>query len=168
MKDKENWVNIYVYKYPHFGNRTSNRAESAHASLKHSLGTSSGKLNTVTLKVNKWYEELIAYHKHRLMVECLGESTTIVFDKTNAARLDDIRLKIGRRWRREYLKGEDHTKIKNAVSIPEDINTITTITPELAHDLLQLCEGFNNSQSKQLQIDIQLSIKKMVTQINQQ
>ncbi|OAD71775.1 hypothetical protein PHYBLDRAFT_72743 [Phycomyces blakesleeanus NRRL 1555(-)] len=54
MHDKENWVNTYVFKHPHFGNRTSNRAESSHASLKHALGTSSGKLKTVTMKVAKW------------------------------------------------------------------------------------------------------------------
>ncbi|OAD73104.1 hypothetical protein PHYBLDRAFT_169358 [Phycomyces blakesleeanus NRRL 1555(-)] len=96
MKDKENWVNMYVYKHAHFSNRTSNRAESAHSSLKHSLGTSSGKLKTVTLKVKKWYDELVADHKHRLMVESLGEGTKIVFDKVNAARLNDIRLKVCR------------------------------------------------------------------------
>ncbi|OAD72427.1 hypothetical protein PHYBLDRAFT_146616 [Phycomyces blakesleeanus NRRL 1555(-)] len=88
MKDKENWVNMYVYKHAHFGNCTSDRAESAHASLKHSLGTSLGKLKTVTLKV--------ADCKHQLMVESLGEGTKIVFDKVNAARLNDICLKVCR------------------------------------------------------------------------
>ncbi|OAD71532.1 hypothetical protein PHYBLDRAFT_170199 [Phycomyces blakesleeanus NRRL 1555(-)] len=96
MKDKENWVNMYVYKHVHFGNRTLNHAESAHASLKHSLGTSSGKLKTVTLKVKKWYDELVADRKHWLMVESLGEGTKIVFDKVNATRLNDIRLKVCR------------------------------------------------------------------------
>ncbi|OAD76751.1 hypothetical protein PHYBLDRAFT_142260 [Phycomyces blakesleeanus NRRL 1555(-)] len=93
MKDKENWVNMYVYKHAHFGNCTSNHAESAHASLKHSLGTSLGKLKTVTLKVKKWYDKLVADRKHWLMVKSLGEGTKIVFDKVNAARLNDIRLK---------------------------------------------------------------------------
>ncbi|OAD75552.1 hypothetical protein PHYBLDRAFT_166788 [Phycomyces blakesleeanus NRRL 1555(-)] len=88
MKDKENWVNMYVYKHAHFGNRMSNRVESAHASLKHSFGTSPGKLKTVTLKV--------ADRKHRLMVESLGEETKIVFDKVNATRLNDVRLKVCR------------------------------------------------------------------------
>ncbi|OAD71617.1 hypothetical protein PHYBLDRAFT_70051 [Phycomyces blakesleeanus NRRL 1555(-)] len=78
--NKKNWINMYVYKYPHFGNRTSNCAESAHASLKHSLGTSSGKLMTVTLKVKKWYQKLVDDCKCRLMTECLEESTEVVFE----------------------------------------------------------------------------------------
>ncbi|OAD68350.1 hypothetical protein PHYBLDRAFT_173348 [Phycomyces blakesleeanus NRRL 1555(-)] len=85
---------MYVYKYSHFGNHISNYAESAHASLKHSLGTSSGKLMTVTLKVKKWYQELVDDRKCRLMTECLGESTEVVFDKVNGARLNNIRQKI--------------------------------------------------------------------------
>ncbi|OAD67112.1 hypothetical protein PHYBLDRAFT_151716 [Phycomyces blakesleeanus NRRL 1555(-)] len=87
---------MYVNKHIHFNNRTSNRADSACASLKHSLGTSSGKLKTVTLKVKKWYDELVANHKHRLMMESLGEGTKVVFNKVNAARLNDIRLKVCR------------------------------------------------------------------------
>ncbi|OAD70343.1 hypothetical protein PHYBLDRAFT_171726 [Phycomyces blakesleeanus NRRL 1555(-)] len=81
-------------KIPSFRKPHPNRAESAHAS-KHSLGTSSGKLKTVILKVKKWCEELVADSKHRLMVECIGENTTILFNKRNAARLNDIRHKIG-------------------------------------------------------------------------
>ncbi|OAD68831.1 hypothetical protein PHYBLDRAFT_149842 [Phycomyces blakesleeanus NRRL 1555(-)] len=96
MKDKKNWVNMHVYKHAHFGNCTSNCAESVHASLKHSLGTSLSKLKTVTLKVKKWYDELIADRKHRLIVKSLGERTKIVFNKVNAARLNDIHLKVCR------------------------------------------------------------------------
>ncbi|OAD67050.1 hypothetical protein PHYBLDRAFT_174758 [Phycomyces blakesleeanus NRRL 1555(-)] len=87
---------MYVYKHAHFGNYMLNHAESAHASLKHSLGTFSGKLKTVTLKVKKWYDELVADRKHWLMVESLGEGTKIVFNKVNAARLSDICLKVCR------------------------------------------------------------------------
>ncbi|OAD73103.1 hypothetical protein PHYBLDRAFT_169357 [Phycomyces blakesleeanus NRRL 1555(-)] len=95
MKDTKNWVNMYVYKHAHFGNHMSNCTESAYASLNSSLGTSLGKLKTVTLKVKKWYDELVADHKHRLMVESL-EGTKIVFDKVNVTRLNDIHLKVCR------------------------------------------------------------------------
>ncbi|OAD78866.1 hypothetical protein PHYBLDRAFT_140919 [Phycomyces blakesleeanus NRRL 1555(-)] len=184
-KDKENWVNMYVYKHAHFGNCMSDCAESAHASLKHSLGTSSGKLKTVTLKVTKWYDELVADRKHRLMVESLGEGTKIVFDKVNAARLNDIRLKckcliqynyllpcyhtlakfdtipiscIPRRWRKNSLEGE----------IPPNINNIKPITPKFNYALELICKHFANAQSKQEQINIYQWIEKTLKQINAQ
>ncbi|OAD67867.1 hypothetical protein PHYBLDRAFT_173778 [Phycomyces blakesleeanus NRRL 1555(-)] len=94
MDDKEKWVNYYVYKYLHFGNRTSNRAENTHASLKHAFCTSSGKLKTATMKITRWYEELVDNRKRRLTTGCLGESTTVVFDKVNSSRLNYIRHKM--------------------------------------------------------------------------
>ncbi|OAD75529.1 hypothetical protein PHYBLDRAFT_166766 [Phycomyces blakesleeanus NRRL 1555(-)] len=212
MKDKENWVNMYVYKHAHIGNRTSDRAESAHASLKHSLGTSSGKLKTVTLKV--------ADRKHWLMVESLGEGTKIVFDKVNATRLNDIRLKvcrfamdqiklelsksiipeklakeckcliqynyllpcyhtlakfdtipiscIPRRWRKNYLEGENHLTIQNATPVPPNINNIKPITPEFNYALELICEHFANAQSEQEQINIYQLIEKTLKQIDAQ
>ncbi|OAD65674.1 hypothetical protein PHYBLDRAFT_175852 [Phycomyces blakesleeanus NRRL 1555(-)] len=152
MKDKENWVNMYVYKYSHFGNRTSNRAESAHASLKHSLGTSSGKLMTVTLKVKKWYQELVDDRKCRLMTECLGESTEVVFDKVNGARLNDI-----------Y-----HLTINNAEPVSANIAKITTISPQFDHDLELVHEGFHSTHSKQEQIDIHNLVKNILEKMTKQ
>ncbi|OAD65225.1 hypothetical protein PHYBLDRAFT_175404 [Phycomyces blakesleeanus NRRL 1555(-)] len=220
MKDKENWVNMYVYKYPHFGNRTSNRAESAHASLKHSLGTSSDKLMTVTLKVKKWYQELVDDRKCRLMTECLGESTEVVFDKVNGVRLNDIRQKISRfamdkiklelsksiipekltkeckcllhynyllpcyytlatfntipisliprRWRKDYLEGEDHLTINNAEPVPANIAKITTISPQFDYDLELVHEGFHSTHSKQEQIDIHNLVKNILEKTTKQ
>ncbi|OAD66646.1 hypothetical protein PHYBLDRAFT_174940 [Phycomyces blakesleeanus NRRL 1555(-)] len=214
MHDKENWVNTYVFKHPHFGNCTSNRAESSHASLKHALGTSSGKLKTVTMKVVKWYEALVDDRKRRLTTECLGESTTVVFDKINSSRLNDIRHKvcrfamdhiklelaksiipekltkececlinynyllpcyhqlaqykkipiscIPRRWRINYLEGEDHSIIHNALPVPKNITKITTITPQLAYKLERVTQILTNAQSKQQQIHFEEYIDKII------
>ncbi|OAD76498.1 hypothetical protein PHYBLDRAFT_165024 [Phycomyces blakesleeanus NRRL 1555(-)] len=192
MKDKENWVNMYVYKHAHFGNRTSNRAESAHSSLKHSLGTSSGKLKAVTLKVKKWYDELVADRKHWLMVESLGEGTKIVFDKVNAARLNDIRLKVCR-FAMDQIKLElsksiiseklakeckcliqynyllpYHLTIQNATPVPPNINNIKPITPEFNYALELICKHFANAQSEQEQINIYQLIEKTLKQIDAQ
>ncbi|OAD66176.1 hypothetical protein PHYBLDRAFT_175471 [Phycomyces blakesleeanus NRRL 1555(-)] len=156
MKDKENWVNMYVYKHAHFGNRISNSAESTHASLKHSLGTSLGKLKTVTLKVKKWYDKLVADRKHWLMVESLGEGTKIVFNKVNAARLNDIRLKV-------Y-----HLTIQNATPVLPNTNNIKPITPEFNYVLELICKYFANAQSKQEQINIYQLIEKTLKQIDAQ
>ncbi|OAD72695.1 hypothetical protein PHYBLDRAFT_73101 [Phycomyces blakesleeanus NRRL 1555(-)] len=99
MKDKENWVNMYVYKHAHFGNRTSNCGESAHASLKHSLSTSLGKLKTVTLKVKKWYDKLVADCKHWLMVESLEKEQKLINDmrlKVCKFAMDQIKLELSK------------------------------------------------------------------------
>ncbi|OAD81168.1 hypothetical protein PHYBLDRAFT_161797 [Phycomyces blakesleeanus NRRL 1555(-)] len=214
MHDKENWLNTYVFKHPHFGNRTSNRAESSHASLKHALGTSSGKLKTVTMKVVKWYEALVYDRKRRLTTECLGESTTVVFDKINSSRLNDIRHKvcrfamdhiklelaksiipekltkececlinynyllpcyhqlaqykkipiscIPRRWRINYLEGEDHSIIHNTLPVSKNITKITTITPQLAYKLEWVTQILTNAQSKQQQIHFKEYINKII------
>ncbi|OAD76935.1 hypothetical protein PHYBLDRAFT_165428 [Phycomyces blakesleeanus NRRL 1555(-)] len=214
MHDKENWVNTYVFKHPHFGNRTSNRAKSSHASLKYALGTSSGKLKTVTMKVVKWYEALFDDRKRRLTMECLGESTTVVFDKINSFRLNDIHHKIcrfamdhiklelaksiipekltkececlinynyllpcyhqlaqykkipisciPRQWRINYLEGEDHSIIHNALPVPKNITKITTITPQLAYKLERVTQILTNAQSKQQQIHFKEYIDKII------
>ncbi|OAD68832.1 hypothetical protein PHYBLDRAFT_172691 [Phycomyces blakesleeanus NRRL 1555(-)] len=179
MHDKENWVNTYVFKHPHFGNRTSNHAESSHASLKHVLGTSSGKLKTVTMKVVKWYEALVDDRKRRLTMECFGESTTIVFDKINSSRLNDICHKV-------YRFAMDHIKLKLAKSIISEkltkececlinynyllpcyhqlahITKISTITPQLAYKLERVTQILTNAQSKQQQIHFEEYINKII------
>ncbi|OAD74845.1 hypothetical protein PHYBLDRAFT_167188 [Phycomyces blakesleeanus NRRL 1555(-)] len=170
---------MYVYKYSHFGNRISNYAESARASLKHSLGTSSSKLMTVTLKIDDC--------KCRLMTECLGESTEVVFDKVNGARLNDIRQKIScfamykiklelsksiipekLTKEKDYLEGEDHLTINNAEPVPANIAKITTISPQFEYDLELVHEGFHSTHSKQEQIDIHNLVKNILEKMTKQ
>ncbi|OAD80081.1 hypothetical protein PHYBLDRAFT_163130 [Phycomyces blakesleeanus NRRL 1555(-)] len=172
MKDKENWVNMYVYKYPHFGNHTSNRAESAHASLKHSLGTSSGKLMTVTLKVDdsalQW-TKLIIPEKLTKECKCLLHYNYLLPCYHTLATFNTIPISlIPRRWRKDYLEGEDHLTINNVEPVPANIAKITTISPQFDHDLELVHEGFHSTHSKQEQIDIHNLVKNILEKMTKQ
>lgn len=60
LKEKEHWAGYYANKYKHLGNRTSNRAESAHSAIKVAIGNiSSGNISTVTDKIDTWYQEKV-------------------------------------------------------------------------------------------------------------
>jgi hypothetical protein len=60
--EKEYWVGYYANKYPHMGNRTSNRAEGTHSAMKAALGkVSSGNLWTVTSKIDKWFRRRVRF-----------------------------------------------------------------------------------------------------------
>ncbi|OAD75500.1 hypothetical protein PHYBLDRAFT_143747 [Phycomyces blakesleeanus NRRL 1555(-)] len=94
--DRKKITDAFLERYLYFGNCTSNCAESAQASLKHSLGTSSGKLKTVALKVKIWYEEFVDDCKRRLTVEYIRGSTNVALNKIKSASLTEIRYRISR------------------------------------------------------------------------
>ncbi|CEG82771.1 hypothetical protein RMATCC62417_16781 [Rhizopus microsporus] len=52
LKEQKHWAALYANEYVHLGSRTSNRAESTHASLKQFAQTSSSKLDLVTQKIS--------------------------------------------------------------------------------------------------------------------
>jgi hypothetical protein len=56
-KDEEikKWTGFHANKLPHMGNRSTNRVEGTHASIKMHNGTSSGKLDLVTTKITEWW-----------------------------------------------------------------------------------------------------------------
>jgi hypothetical protein len=56
LREKERWVGFYANQHKHMGNRTSNRVEGAHSAIKSALGNnSSGKIASVTAKIDRWY-----------------------------------------------------------------------------------------------------------------
>ncbi|CEG67183.1 hypothetical protein RMATCC62417_03649 [Rhizopus microsporus] len=57
LKDEAHWVAYHADKYLHLGNRSSNKVEGSHASLKIALGTFSGKLALVLHKIDLWAVE---------------------------------------------------------------------------------------------------------------
>ncbi|PHZ10898.1 uncharacterized protein RHIMIDRAFT_26993 [Rhizopus microsporus ATCC 52813] len=58
----------------HLGNRSSNRVEGPHSSLKTALGTSSGKLALVSHKVDLWAAEKVSeiYRANQTYMICTG------------------------------------------------------------------------------------------------
>jgi hypothetical protein len=60
LQEREHWVGIYDSRYAHFGNRSTNRVEGAHAATKAALGKiSSGRISTVTAKIDHWYSAMV-------------------------------------------------------------------------------------------------------------
>ncbi|CEG77314.1 hypothetical protein RMATCC62417_12090 [Rhizopus microsporus] len=57
LKDEVHWVAFHADKYIHLGNRSSNRVEGSHSSLKAALGISSDKLALVSHKIDLWAAE---------------------------------------------------------------------------------------------------------------
>lgn len=62
LLEKEHWIGLYANKHMHMNNRTSNRAETTHAAMKFHLETSSGKLASVTAKIDQWFRIRVNIH----------------------------------------------------------------------------------------------------------
>lgn len=59
MEEAEKWTAFHTYKLPHFGNRSSNRVEGSHSSLKRFIKSSSGTIVMVTEKIDQWYRQRV-------------------------------------------------------------------------------------------------------------
>ena len=56
----EKWTAFHIYKLPHKGNRSSNRVESSHSSLKRYIRSSSGTIVLTTEKIDQWYKRRVS------------------------------------------------------------------------------------------------------------
>lgn len=69
LKKKEMWVGYYANNLMHMGNRTSNRVEGTHASIKSNNNTSSGRMAVVTEKIMNWVKKRVSSYKDIPMIK---------------------------------------------------------------------------------------------------
>ncbi|CEG82671.1 hypothetical protein RMATCC62417_16713 [Rhizopus microsporus] len=83
----------------HFGNRSTNRVEGAHAAIKAALGKiSSGKISTMTAKIDHfdhWYSAMRERRKRQAPVEMLDKQARL-YNKDTEYRFREIEFKVTR------------------------------------------------------------------------
>ncbi|GAA5813122.1 hypothetical protein MFLAVUS_006591 [Mucor flavus] len=95
-KEKEHWVGYYANKLRYLGNGTSDRAEGAHSEIKTALGkVSTGKISSVTNKLDAWYRKKSDERSAHAEIEMLGMSASL-YDKTLEYKFVELRNKVVR------------------------------------------------------------------------